>query len=144
KRANGVKLARGVFTSDVTATDGTVTISQSATFEMNAFSIKPSATYPRRVSRITITARSSEGLSTTARLYVYQPGLTVWSVPMSKIDPRSSTATVTLKTGGSAGTVTFKVWGRDRDGRAQFTKLALPLRLPTREGCAHRRPTAPA
>jgi len=128
KDANGVNLARGVFTSDVTATDGTVTISQSATFEMNAFSIKPSATYARRGSRITITARSSEGLSTTARLYVYQPGLTVWSVPMSKIDPRSSTATVTLKTGGSAGTVTFKVWGRDRDGRAQFTKLALPLR----------------
>jgi flagellar hook assembly protein FlgD len=125
---NGVNLARGVFTSQVTATDGTVTISQSATFEMNAFSIKASATYARRGSRITITARSSEGLSTTARLYVYQPGMSVWSVPMSKIDPRSSTATITLKTGGSAGTVTFKVWGRDRDGRAQFTKLALPLR----------------
>src|SRR4029079_8791071 len=103
KRANGVKLARGVFTSDVTATDGTVTISQSATFEMNAFSIKPSATYARRGSRIAITARSSEGLSTTARLYVYQPGLTVWSVPMSKIDPRSSTATGTLKNGSAGG-----------------------------------------
>ena len=128
KDKDGVNLARGVFTSQVTATDGTVTISQSATFEMNAFSIKPSASYARRGSRITITARSAEGLSTTARLYVYQPGKTVWSVPMSKIDPRSSRVTITLKTGGSAGTVTFKVWGRDRDGRAQFTKLALPLR----------------
>ena len=128
KDKNGVNLARGVFTSQVTATDGTVTISQSRTFEMNAFSIKSSATYARRGSAITITARSAEGLSTTARLYIYQPGKTVWSVPMSKIDPRSSRTTITLKTGGSAGTVTFKVWGRDRDGRAQFTKLALPLR----------------
>jgi hypothetical protein len=47
---------------------------------------------------------------------------------MSRVDPRSSRATITLKTGGSAGTVTFKVWARDTDGRAQFTKLALPLR----------------
>ena len=126
--AGGTMLPRGVFTSYVTASDGTVTISQSRTFEMNAFAITPSTTVARRGSKITITARSAEGLSTAARLYVYQPGKTVWSVPMSRVDPRSSRATITLKTGGSAGTVTFKVWARDTDGRAQFTKLALPLR----------------
>ena len=124
----GAMLPRGTFTSYVTASDGTVTISQSRTFEMNAFSITPSTTVARRGSKITITARSAEGLSTAARLYVYQPGKTVWSVLMSRVDPRSSRATITLKTGGSAGTVTFKVWARDTDGRAQFTKLALPLR----------------
>ena len=124
----GAMLPRGTFTSYVTAWDGTATISQSRTFEMNAFSITPSTTAARRGSKITITARSAEGLSTAARLYVYQPGKTVWSVLMSRVDPRSSRATITLKTGGSAGTVTFKVWARDTDGRAQFTKLALPLR----------------
>jgi flagellar hook assembly protein FlgD len=125
--SDGAMLPRGTFTSYVTATDGTVTISQSRTFEMNAFAITPSATTARRGSRITITARSAESLSTTARLYVYQPGLTVWSVAMSKVDPRTWRSTVTLKTGGSAGTVTFKVWARDADGRSQFTKRAMPL-----------------
>jgi flagellar hook assembly protein FlgD len=124
----GALLPRGTFTSYVTATDGAVTVSQSRTFEMNAFAISTSTLTPRRGGSITVTARSAEGLSTTARLYVYQPGLTVWSVPMSAVDPRTSRATITLKTGGSAGTVTFKVWGRDRDGRSQFTKRALPLR----------------
>jgi hypothetical protein len=126
--AGGAMLPRGTFPTYVTATDGAVTVSQSRTFEMNAFAISTSTLTPRRGGSITVTARSAEGLSTTARLYVYQPGLTVWSVPMSAVDPRTSRATITLKTGGSAGTVTFKVWGRDRDGRSQFTKRALPLR----------------
>jgi flagellar hook assembly protein FlgD len=125
---DGAMLPRGIFTSYVTASDGTVTISQSRAFEMNAFSIKPSTTTARRGSRITITARSAESLSTAARLYIYQPGKAVWSVAMSRVDPRTSRATITLKTGGSAGTVTFKVWARDADGRAQFTKRAMPLR----------------
>jgi flagellar hook assembly protein FlgD len=125
---DGAMLPRGTYTSYVTASDGTVTISQSRTFEMNAFAIKPSTTTARRGARITITARSAESLSTIARLYVCQPGKTVWSVPMSKVDARTWRSTVTLKTGGSAGTVTFKVWARDADGRAQFTKRAMLLR----------------
>ncbi|HEX5823126.1 MAG TPA: FlgD immunoglobulin-like domain containing protein, partial [Candidatus Limnocylindrales bacterium] len=52
RREDGAMLARGTFTSYVTASDGTVAISQSRTFEMNAFSIKPSATTARRGSKI--------------------------------------------------------------------------------------------
>jgi flagellar hook assembly protein FlgD len=128
RRDDRSMLPRGRYVSWVTATDGTVTITQGRSFEMNAFLVTTSTATPRRGGRITITARTAESLSTGARLYIYQPGKTVWSVPMSRVTSGTSRATITLKTGGSAGTVTFKVWARDRDGRAQFTKRALPLR----------------
>jgi hypothetical protein len=37
-------------------------------------------------------------------------------------------ATVTLKTGGSAGSVTFKVLARDANGVAQRSSVSIPLR----------------
>ncbi len=127
RRDDGSMLPGGVYTSYVTASDGTVTISQAKAFEMNAFAIKPSTSTIHRGTRLSVTATSAEPLSTGTRLYVYQPGLTVWSVPMTKVDSRVSKVTITLKTGGTTGVVTFKVWARDYDGRIQATKRAFPL-----------------
>jgi flagellar hook assembly protein FlgD len=127
RRDDGSMLPGGVYTSYVTASDGTLTISQAKAFEMNAFAIKPSTTTIHRGTRLSVTATSAEPLSTGARLYIYQPGLTVWSVPMTKVDSRVSKVTITLKTGGTTGLVTFKVWARDYDGRIQATKRAFPL-----------------
>ena len=127
RRDDGTMLPGGVYFSYVTASDGVVTISQRRGVEMNAFSIRPSTTALHRGTRLTVTATFAEPLSTATRLYVYQPGLATWSVLMTKIDSRHSKATITLKTGGSTGTVTFKVYAKDYDGRVQATKRSFAL-----------------
>jgi hypothetical protein len=121
-------LPTGVYTSVVTATDGSVTISQARAFEMNAFSIRPSTTNLRRGTRLTVSATSAERLSTSTRLYVYQPGLAAWSVTMTKVDSSRSKATITLRAGGRAGVVWFKVVARDYGGRVQYANRSFALR----------------
>jgi hypothetical protein len=94
---------------------------------MSAFSIRPSATSATRGRRITVTAVSAETLSSTPRLYVTQPGKAVWSVPMTRVAGLTYRATVTMKTGGAAGTVTFKVVAYDSGKRAQRASKSIPL-----------------
>ena len=128
KRLDGSMLPTGRYTSYVSATDGTVAWTQAIAFEMAAFSVRPSATAATRGRSITVTAVSAETLSSTPRLYVTQPGKATWSVPMTKTAGLTYRATVTLKTGGSAGSVTFKVLARDANGVAQRTSVTIPLR----------------
>jgi len=128
KRPDGTMLPAGKYTSHVAATDGTVSSSQAVAFEMNAFNLRPSTTTPARGRSISITAISAEALSTTPRLYITQPGKATWSVAMRKIGTLTYKATVTLKTGGSAGKVTFRVSAKDSGGRSQKTSLGLALR----------------
>jgi flagellar hook assembly protein FlgD len=127
RRDDGSLLPVGLYTSDVTATDGVVSTGQTRAIEMNAFSIKPSSTNLHRGTRLTVTATSAEALKTVARLYVYQPGLAAWSVPMTKLNSRVSRFTISLKTGGSTGVVSFRVAARDYDGRAQSTRRSFAL-----------------
>ena len=127
RNAEGVRLPAGTYTSFVTASDGAVTISQSVKVEMNAFSIATSTATLRRGSRVTVTVTSAEPLSSGVLLYVSQPGVTMWHVTLTKVDSRTSKATITMKYGGSAGTVRFLVKGRDLDGRTQATIRYLSL-----------------
>ena len=127
RRNDGSMLPVGTYTSSVTATDGPVTINQSRSFQMNAFSINPSTTALHRGTRLTVSSTFAEPLSTATRLFVYQPGLAMWSVPMTKIDSRHSRVTITLKTGGSTGVVTFRIYAKDIDGRGQATNQAFAL-----------------
>jgi len=46
---------------------------------------------------------------------------------MTKVDSLRSKATITLKRGGAAGLVRFKVVARDYDGRVQYTNRSFPL-----------------
>ena len=78
-------------------------------------------------TRITVTGVSAEPLSGSAKLYVTQTGLSTYILTMTRVDSRTFRATFTLKTGGSAGSVTFKVWAKDYDGRSQATIKRLPL-----------------
>jgi flagellar hook assembly protein FlgD len=125
--ANGTLLPRGVYTSYVTASDGVRTISSSTKVEMNAFAIAPSVTTAKRGSKVTITATTAETLTGSAKLYVTQPGYSTWVVTMTRVDGRTWRSTVTLKTGKPAGTVSFKVWGKDAAGRTQATIRSMPL-----------------
>jgi flagellar hook assembly protein FlgD len=124
----GTMLPTGRYRSVVSVDDGTDTASLSTPFVMGAFSIGTSTATPTRGRSLTITAISAEALSTTPLVYITQPGKATWSVRLKKTATLTYKATVTLKSGASAGTVRFRVVARDSGGRVQASTLALPLR----------------
>ena len=127
RTAEGTLLPPGIYTSYVSASDGSLSIAQSVKVEMNAFAIAVSTTAPRRGHTLTVTVTSAEPLSTSLRLYFTQPGYATWGVTMTKLDSKTYKATVTLKSGGSAGILKIKAWARDLGGRSQATSRTLTL-----------------
>jgi flagellar hook assembly protein FlgD len=123
----GVLLPRGLYTSVVTASDGSVAVTQSVRVEMNAFAIVTSTATPKGGGSLTVTATTAESLSGSPRLYVTQPGVATWGVTMTKVDSRTWRVTVKTTTGHPAGTLSLKVWARDADGRTQATIRTLAL-----------------
>jgi flagellar hook assembly protein FlgD len=124
----GAMLPVGRYVSVVSADDGTLRAVQSVGFEMNAFAIRSSATSATRGRSITLTVTSAEGLSTAPRVHVAQPGLATWPVTLVRTSTGTYRVTLTMRTGGSAGTVKLTVKAADSGGRWQGTTLALPLR----------------
>ena len=129
RRSDGTLLPKGKYTSHVTATDGVVTASQSVGFEMNAFAITSSTSTPKRGRSITITAKPAEALGGSVTMSIFQPGKSAWTVKMTKLSSGSYRATVTLKSGGSAGTLKISVQAKDAKGNLNKTYLKLPLFL---------------
>ena len=127
RTVEGVLLPKGKYTSHVTATDGDLTVSQAVGFEMNAFAIKSSTQTPKRGRSITIKAKPAEALGGSVTMTISQPGKTSWTVRMSKLSTGVYRATVTLKTGGSAGTLKISVQAKDAKGGLNKTYLKLPL-----------------
>jgi flagellar hook assembly protein FlgD len=127
RTVEGVLLPKGKYTSHVTATDGDLTASQAVGFEMNAFAIKSSTQTPKRGRSITIKAKPAEALGGSVTMTISQPGKTSWTVRMSKLSTGVYRATVTLKTGGSAGTLKISVQAKDAKGGLNKTYLKLPL-----------------
>ena len=73
-----------------------------------------------------MTATSAEALDGRPRLAVYQPGIGVWRVTMSRVSSGVYRVTVTLKS-SHAGTLRLRVYGSDDDGGSQASNLYLPL-----------------
>jgi flagellar hook assembly protein FlgD len=124
----GAMLPTGRYTSVVSASDGTLTAVQTVGFEMNAFGIRPSAPTATRGRSISISVTSAEALSTAPRVHVSQPGVATWAVTLTRTSAGTYTATLTMRTGGSAGSAKLTVKGADSAGRWQSTTLSLPLR----------------
>jgi hypothetical protein len=124
---SGTMLPRGRYTSQVTATGGTLSATQTTAFDLDAFAITPSDSTPGRGQSITVTARSAESLAKAPMLYIYQPGVAAWSVRMTKTATNVYRATIRMKTSGGSGRVSLKVWGRDVNGGAQATTKVYPL-----------------
>jgi hypothetical protein len=74
-----------------------------------------------------VTVTSAEPLSTSVRLYVMEPGLSTWAVTLTKVDSRTYRATITLKKGGTAGTLRLGAKALDADGGTNSTIRSLPL-----------------
>jgi flagellar hook assembly protein FlgD len=124
----GAMLPTGRYTSVVSATDGALTALQTVGFEMNAFGIRPSASTATRGRSISISVTSAEALSTAPRVHVSEPGLATWAVTLTRTSAGTYTATLTMRTGGAAGTAKLTVKAADSGGRWQSTTLSLPLR----------------
>jgi flagellar hook assembly protein FlgD len=127
RRSDGSMLPPGRYLSYVTASDGSIAVSQSVPFEADAFLIKPSDATPGRGQTITVTVTSAEPLSARPRLTVYEPGIAAWSATLSRVSGSTYGATLRLRTGGGAGAVSFKVTGVDAAGATQRTSRAYPL-----------------
>ena len=125
--ADGTMLPQGHYTSYVTATDGTLTAAQGAGFDMEAFRIRASDNTPGRGQSITISVTSAEPLAANPRIYIYQPNVARWSVAMVRTGTYTYKATFRLKSSGSAGTVSFRVNGRDIKGGLQATSAAYKI-----------------
>ena len=124
---DGTMLPRGRYHSYVTATDGTLTATQSVWFDLEAFRFKLSDTTPGRGQSITVTVTSPETLSARPRMWIYQPGLARWTVLMTKTGTYTYKTTIRLKASGRAGTVALKVKGYDTKGGSQSTTVTYPI-----------------
>jgi flagellar hook assembly protein FlgD len=127
RRSDGTMLPAGRYLSYVTASDGSLVVAQSVAIEADAFLIAPSDSTPGRGQTITVTVTSAEPLSASPRLSISEPGVTAWGTTLSRVSGSTYRATIKLRTGGSAGTVTFKVRGTDATGATQRTSRGYPL-----------------
>ena len=124
---DGALLPRGQYTSHVTATDGTLSATQTVAFDLNAFRLKLSDSTPGRGQSITITVASAETLAKRPTLFIYQPGVARWAVLLTKTGTYSYKATIRLKSSGRAGTLSLKVKGYDTKGGSQSTTVTYKI-----------------
>jgi flagellar hook assembly protein FlgD len=122
----GAYVPRGVYYSSVTATNGTQTATQRKSLRADAFAVTISDTTPARRQKITIRVTSAEALSTVPKVRVAQPGISAYTVKMKRVATRVYKVTFTLKS-SATGTVTFKVFAKDKNGVRQATSIRLAL-----------------
>ncbi len=123
----GAMLPRGVYTAQVTATDGSLTATQTATFVLDAFDVHASDTSPARGQVVSLTIGSAEVLAKAPRLIIDQPGLSRWKALTTKAGKHTYTVTIRLRTGGGVGPLSLKVKGIDKHGGKQSTTVVYGL-----------------
>jgi flagellar hook assembly protein FlgD len=127
RAADGTMLPRGKYTTTISATDGTLTATGSAAITMDAFVIKPNDTTPGRGQTIKVRVTSAEKLGSTPVVHVKQPGYATWTVRLVKTGMYTYTATIRMKTGKPAGSVSLRVTGVDIRGGANSSTKVLRL-----------------
>ncbi|MEO8437329.1 MAG: FlgD immunoglobulin-like domain containing protein [Chloroflexota bacterium] len=127
RSSDGGMLPRGHYAAYVTATDGTLTATQTVAFDLDAFRIKLSDSTPKRGQSITVTVTSAETLGSRPSLSITQPGVARWSVRMTKVSTYTYRITVRMKSSGRAGPVSFKVRGTDTKGGTNSTTTVFTI-----------------
>jgi flagellar hook assembly protein FlgD len=127
KRDDGSFAPRGRYRIVVRATNGEQRASQSAWVLADAFKLTTSVTTAVRGKSLTITARTTETLSATPVLVIYEPGLPYRTVTMTKASSTTWTAKLTPKTSAGAGTLSLKVKAKDSLGGSNSSAVKLPL-----------------
>ncbi|HEX5827130.1 MAG TPA: FlgD immunoglobulin-like domain containing protein [Candidatus Limnocylindrales bacterium] len=124
---DGTRAPRGRYRVTVAATNGTQASAQAVSVLNDAFKLTTSVTSAIRGKTLTITARTTEALSTTPFVQVYEPGLASRNVTMTKVSSTTWTAKITPKTTAQPGTLTLKVRARDSLGGTNWSSVKLPL-----------------
>jgi flagellar hook assembly protein FlgD len=128
KKDDGTFAARGRYRIVVRATNGEQVATQSVSVLADAFKLTTSVTTAVRGKSMTITAKTSEPLSTTPVLVIREPGLTARTVKMTKVSSTTWTAKLTPKTSATPGTLTLKVKAKDSKGGANSSSVKLALK----------------
>src|SRR6185369_13778338 len=95
---------------------------------VGAFQLNSSKSSPARGSMVTFTVYSTEPLANSPTLDIKQPGLSMYTVKLSKVDTGKYRVTLTLKSGGSSGKMQLVVNGVDKNGQGQSYSTTLPIR----------------
>ena len=112
-RTDGSMASRGTYTLAVIATNGVLTITTGASVVADGFRITTNDSTPGRGQTITVWVTSPELLKSLPRLRVDQPGVTPYSLAMTKTGTYTYRVIFKLKSTGTAGSVRFTVTGKD-------------------------------
>lgn len=123
----GAFVARGTYRIAVTATNGAQAATQAVTVTADAFRLTTSVAAATRGKRLTITAVTSEALSTAPRVVVRQTGLAAWTITMTKTTATTWTAVVTPRKGGATGTLSLTAKATDARGGANSSVVKVRL-----------------
>lgn len=128
KNGSGGFVATGGYRVVVTGQTSLGTYSEQRGIWVGAFRLDASTLTATRGSKVTFTVYSTEPLSSAPVLDLSQPGLATYTVTTSKVATDKYKVTVTLKSGGSAGTMGIVVRGTDTGGQSQRLNTSITLR----------------
>ena len=128
KSDGGGWVPNGRYRSVVRAQTGLGSYSQERHVFVGPFQVTPSITSPVRGGKVTLTLVSTEALDRNPTVRIAQPGVAPWTVNASHVSGTKYKVTLTLKSGGAAGTVDFRISGIDSKGGRQSSSVSLPLR----------------
>jgi flagellar hook assembly protein FlgD len=128
KRDDGSFAPAGVYRIVVEATNGAQSGSLATTVRTGAFRITTSRPEATRGKAVTVTAVSAETLSTVPRIVVKQPGVSAWTLTMTRVSSTTWKATITPRRSGTAGTMTLTVKATDSRGGANRSVMKMALK----------------
>ncbi|MFH1475427.1 MAG: FlgD immunoglobulin-like domain containing protein [Chloroflexota bacterium] len=124
---NGAWAPSGIYSSRVTATDGTTTVTQVARFHVNAFRLSLSDSTPGRGQRITVSIVTTEPLRAAPRLTYTQPGRAPVVVRTTRTSTSVYRVTILLSRGGKAGSLVLRVNGYDVGAGYNWSRYTYPI-----------------
>ncbi len=122
----GALAPSGRYLSRVTVADGVTTTTEQAWVYSGGIRILASDTTPTRGQAVTFTVVAVEALGANPTVSITQPGLTRAAYRATKVGTSTYRVQVRLRA-GSAGSLTVRVSGVDRFGRAAEASLTYPL-----------------
>lgn len=117
----------GDYYSRVVATDGVTTVAQRTKVTLQAFRLTLSDATPKRGQQLTATIVSTEPLKANPTLVITQPGRSAVTVSTTRTSTYGYKVTFRLSSGGTAGTLTLRVNGRDTGGGYNWSAYSFPL-----------------
>ena len=126
KLPSGAYAARGRYTFEVTATDGSSTWTQRTYIYAQAFRITPATPTPALGQVFTVTVVTAEPLTGTPKLTMRQTGWATVTLSLTKVSSTTWRATAHLHSTGP-GPLVFTVSGHDTHGGVNSSSLTVTV-----------------